>query len=102
MTKKKVLIPTKLDKVARELLEKNGNYVVVQEERTELLALAKQHPDAYAGRDWGQPLTIASAVFARATCSARLSSRSSRSRSRFSCLQTDDPTPIPKKTPMSR
>ena len=48
MTKKKVLIPTKLDKVARDILEKNGNYAVVQEEKTELLALAKQHPDAYA------------------------------------------------------
>ena len=48
MTKKKVLIPTKLDKVARDILEKNGNYTVVQEDKTELLALAKQHPDAHA------------------------------------------------------
>ncbi|MFH0954296.1 MAG: NAD(P)-dependent oxidoreductase [Verrucomicrobiota bacterium] len=48
MTKKTVLIPTKLDKIARELLEKNGHYTVVQEEKTELLALAKQHPGAYA------------------------------------------------------
>ena len=46
--KKKVLIPTKLDKVARELLEKNGNYTVVQEEKTELAVLAKQHADAHA------------------------------------------------------
>ncbi len=46
--KKIVLIPTKLDKVAREILEKNGNYTVVQEEKTELGVLAKQHPDAYA------------------------------------------------------
>ena len=46
--KKKVLIPTKLDKVAREILEKNGNYTVVQEEKIELAALAKQHPDAHA------------------------------------------------------
>ncbi len=46
--KKKILIPTKLDQVARELLEKNGNYTVVQEEKTDLAALAKQHPDAYA------------------------------------------------------
>ena len=45
---KKVLIPTKLDKVARELLEKNGNYAVVQEEKTDLVSLAKQHPDAHA------------------------------------------------------
>ncbi len=45
---KKVLIPTKLDKVAKELLESNGQYKVVQEEKTELLALAQQHPDAHA------------------------------------------------------
>ena len=29
---KKVLIPTKLDKVAQEILTTNGNYEVVQEE----------------------------------------------------------------------
>jgi D-3-phosphoglycerate dehydrogenase / 2-oxoglutarate reductase len=46
--KKKVLIPTKLDSIARELLEKNGNYTVVQEEKTDLAALAKQHPDSHA------------------------------------------------------
>ena len=46
--KKKVLIPTKLDKIARELLEKTGNYTVVQEEKAELPVLAKQHPDAHA------------------------------------------------------
>jgi D-3-phosphoglycerate dehydrogenase len=45
---KKVLIPTKLDKVARELLEANGGYTVVQEEKTDLAALAQQHADAYA------------------------------------------------------
>ena len=45
---KKVLIPTKLDKVAREVLESSGQYTVVQEEKTELLALARQHPDAQA------------------------------------------------------
>ncbi len=45
---KKVLIPTKLDKVAREILEKNGHYTVIQEEKTDLLTLARQHPDAYA------------------------------------------------------
>ena len=32
---KKVLIPTKLDKVAKELLESNGQYKVIQEEKTE-------------------------------------------------------------------
>jgi D-3-phosphoglycerate dehydrogenase len=45
---KKVLIPTKLDRVARELLEANGHYAVVQEEKADLLKLAAQHPDAHA------------------------------------------------------
>ena len=45
---KKVLIPTKLDKVARELLTSSGQYTVVQAEKTELLILAQQHPDAHA------------------------------------------------------
>ncbi len=45
---KKVLIPTKLDKVAKELLDSNGQYKVIQDEKTDLLALAQQHPDAHA------------------------------------------------------
>jgi D-3-phosphoglycerate dehydrogenase len=45
---KKVLIPTKLDAVAKELLEANGGYTVVQDAQTELMALAAQHPDTYA------------------------------------------------------
>ena len=45
---KKVIIPTKLDKVAREILTANGNYEVVQEESEDLEGLAKQNPDAYA------------------------------------------------------
>jgi D-3-phosphoglycerate dehydrogenase / 2-oxoglutarate reductase len=45
---KKVLIPTKLDAIAKELLEASGNYTVVQDGQTELSALAAQHPDAYA------------------------------------------------------
>jgi D-3-phosphoglycerate dehydrogenase / 2-oxoglutarate reductase len=45
---KKILIPTKLDKIAREILEKNGHYAVVQEDKVDLPAFAKQHPDAYA------------------------------------------------------
>jgi D-3-phosphoglycerate dehydrogenase len=45
---KKVLIPTKLDKVAAELLEANGHYTVVQDEAAGLEGLAQQHPDAYA------------------------------------------------------
>lgn len=45
---KKVLIPTKLNPVAKELLEANGNYTVVQDESTDLSALAAQNPDTYA------------------------------------------------------
>ena len=45
---KKVLIPTKLDPVAKELLEANGNYLVVQDESTDLATLAAQNEDAYA------------------------------------------------------
>jgi len=45
---KKVLIPTKLDPVAKELLEVNGNYTVVQDESTDLAALAAQNTDTCA------------------------------------------------------
>jgi len=45
---KKVLIPTKLDSIAKELLEQNGNYTVVQDAQTDLAALISQHPDTYA------------------------------------------------------
>ena len=45
---KKVLIPTKLDLVAKGLLTDNGNYIVVQDDSVELVELAKQNPDAYA------------------------------------------------------
>lgn len=45
---KKVLIPTKLDSIAKELLEANGNYTVVQDAQTELSVLVAQHPDTYA------------------------------------------------------
>lgn len=45
---KKVLIPTKLDTVAREILEQNGNYSVVQEDSADLEDLAAAHPDTYA------------------------------------------------------
>ncbi len=45
---KKVLIPTKLDKVARETLESHGRYLVVQEEVSDLAAFAAAHADAYA------------------------------------------------------
>ncbi|MFT5855553.1 MAG: D-3-phosphoglycerate dehydrogenase, partial [Verrucomicrobiales bacterium] len=45
---KKILIPTKLDAVARETLEANGGYSVVQDESADLLDLAKEHADAHA------------------------------------------------------
>jgi D-3-phosphoglycerate dehydrogenase len=45
---KKVLIPTKLDRVAQEILTANGSYEVVQEESEDLEGLAKKNPDAYA------------------------------------------------------
>ncbi|MBC8207346.1 MAG: ACT domain-containing protein [Kiritimatiellales bacterium] len=45
---KKVLIPTKLDPVAKELLEANGNYTVVQDDSADLATLAAQNPDTYA------------------------------------------------------
>lgn len=46
--KRKILIPTKLDKVARNILEANGNYEVAQDDATPLVELAKKHSDAYA------------------------------------------------------
>jgi len=45
---KKVLIPTKLHAVARETLDKHGNYNVVQDDSADLGTLASQHPDTYA------------------------------------------------------
>ncbi|MBN1268869.1 MAG: 3-phosphoglycerate dehydrogenase, partial [Kiritimatiellae bacterium] len=45
---KKVLIPTKLEKNCREALEKHGGYQVVQDDKTPILDLAKQNPDAHA------------------------------------------------------
>jgi D-3-phosphoglycerate dehydrogenase len=45
---KKVLIPTKLDKIARQILTGNGNYEVVQEDSEDLEGLARRNPDAYA------------------------------------------------------
>ena len=45
---KKVLIPTRLDAIARETLEAHGNYTVYQEEGANLLKLAADHSDAYA------------------------------------------------------
>jgi D-3-phosphoglycerate dehydrogenase len=45
---KKVLIPTKLDKIAAEILKANGNYEVVQDDGGDVVALCTKHPDAYA------------------------------------------------------
>lgn len=45
---KKVLIPTKLDAIGRETLSAHGAYNVVQDESSDLSALAAQHPDTYA------------------------------------------------------
>ncbi len=44
----KVLIATKLNAVASDLLERNGNYDVVRNEGGDLLALAARHPDTHA------------------------------------------------------
>jgi len=45
---KKVLIPTKLNAVAREMLGHHGSYEVVQDDSAEFGALSAQHSDAYA------------------------------------------------------
>ncbi len=45
---KKVLIPTPLNPVAKQRLEANGNYTVVQDANTDLVELAKKNPDSYA------------------------------------------------------
>jgi len=45
---KKVLIPTKLDAVARTLLTEHGGYDVFQEPGADLMELAADHSDAYA------------------------------------------------------
>ena len=48
MKKKKVLIPTKLNAVARETLEKHGGYEVIQDDSADLAELAARHPDTHA------------------------------------------------------
>lgn len=45
---KKVLIPTKLDSVAAEVLKAHGGYEVVQDAKTPLDEQVKAYPDAYA------------------------------------------------------
>jgi len=45
---KKVLIPTKLDSVAADLLKADGDYQVVQDAKTPIEELVKSHPETYA------------------------------------------------------
>lgn len=45
---KKVLIPTKLDPVAAELLRSHGGYEVVQDDKTPMADLLAANPDTYA------------------------------------------------------
>ena len=45
---KKVLIPTKLNEIARETLKNHGGYEVVQDDSTDIGTLASMHPDTYA------------------------------------------------------
>lgn len=45
---KKVLIPTKLNHVVKDILDASGHYAVVVEETTDLPGLARRHPDTYA------------------------------------------------------
>ena len=45
---KKVLIPTKLDRVAAELLAANGGYELIQDAKTPLPELVAAHPDTHA------------------------------------------------------
>jgi D-3-phosphoglycerate dehydrogenase len=45
---KKVLIPTKLDKIAQEVLKANGHYAVFQDDAGDINLLVAKHPDAYA------------------------------------------------------
>ena len=45
---KKVLIPTALDSVAKEILEAHGGYTVVQIPKADILQFAKENPDLHA------------------------------------------------------
>ncbi|MBN1655801.1 MAG: hypothetical protein JXA30_18695 [Deltaproteobacteria bacterium] len=54
---KKVLIPTKLEKVARELLTATGRYEVIQDDAENLKKLAGENPDAYAVIVRSNPVT---------------------------------------------
>ena len=45
---KKVLIPTKLDSVAADILKKHGGYTVVQDGKTPIADLVAANKDTYA------------------------------------------------------
>ena len=45
---KKVLIPTKLNPVVKDILDANGHYTVVMEETADLAGFVRRHADAYA------------------------------------------------------
>jgi D-3-phosphoglycerate dehydrogenase / 2-oxoglutarate reductase len=45
---KKVLIPTKLDRITAQILTDHGGYEIVQDDATPIEALAAAHPDTYA------------------------------------------------------
>ncbi len=45
---KKILIPTKLDKITGTLLREQGGYEVVQDDATPIAELLRQHQDTYA------------------------------------------------------
>jgi D-3-phosphoglycerate dehydrogenase len=45
---KKVLIPTNLDSIVKEILEATGRYAVVMEETSDLPSFIRRHPDAHA------------------------------------------------------
>jgi len=45
---KKVLIPTKLDSIAADILNAHGGYLIIQDAKTPLEEQVKSHPDAYA------------------------------------------------------
>lgn len=57
MPQRKVLIPTKLDSIAREILERHGGYEVVQDDKRGPLELAQEHPDAHALIVRSEPVT---------------------------------------------
>jgi D-3-phosphoglycerate dehydrogenase len=56
---KKIVIPTKLDPAAAEILQAHGGYDVVQDELTPLAELAALHGDAYALIVRSEPVTAA-------------------------------------------